>query len=79
VAHAKKSGEPVDLAIVLGGGPKSMGGKKPPALDEAEGDSDELPPGFEAAASEFLDDKMPHEGRMHALKRAIHACMEDYE
>ena len=74
-----------DLAIVVGPG---MGGRKAPRAgmaaamgEEEEGDAmgmeEELPAGFEAAASEAFPDMDP--AGYPALKRLIALCMESPE
>jgi len=72
---AKEDEEGIDLALVLGG---ESGAKKTPkpkaAPVEEEGDDEGLPPDFDTAADEFLDDTLPVEERKAALKRAILAC-----
>ena len=71
----------VDLDELLGGDSKGMPMKKgmmSGADDDEEsseeGDEDSLPPGFDAAADEFLDASLPSEERKAALHRAIKAC-----
>jgi hypothetical protein len=72
----KKKG--VDLAIIFGG--KGKGGEKPPMRDSDEHDDehDELPPGFEAAATEAFPELDGDTERLMALKRAIAACADSY-
>jgi len=68
----------IDLAIIMGGKPKpgaKLGGKEP---DGDEGGDDELPPGFEEAASEAFPDLAGDKERMLALKRCIHLCADSY-
>lgn len=66
-----------DLAVLIGGAPK--GGRKPPgaAMGDDMGAEEELPPGFEAAASEAFPDMDP--AGYPALKRLIALCMESPE
>jgi hypothetical protein len=68
----------VDLDELLGGGASDMSAgdvTEEPAEDDGE---DSLPPGFDAAADEFLDASLPSEERKAALHRAIKACGGEY-
>lgn len=76
----KGGGKPIDLAIVMGGKPKTDAGAKEPLLGKSkEDDSDDLPAGFEEAFSEAFPEAAGDKDRMTALKRLIGTCMDsDY-
>ena len=61
------------LGAVFG---KAKGGSVPPEAEPEMSDDDEIPPDFEAAATEAFP-SMTHE-QMAALKRAIEACKGSY-
>lgn len=69
----KPKGKGVDLAIIMGGKPKGGGDSMPKPKDESSGD--ELPPGFEEAATEAFPDMDPE--RLKAFWRAVKACDAD--
>jgi hypothetical protein len=70
-----KSGKkPVDLAIIMGGKPKSgMDDSK----DDSKPDDDALPHGFEEAFAEAFPDAAGDTEKMQALKRLIMLCDDD--
>ena len=71
---SKPKGKGVDLAIIMG----KPGGKPPIKMPEkSEGSGDELPHGFEEAASEAFPDIGGDMDRLHALKRLIMLCDDD--
>lgn len=79
----KKKG--VDLAIVFGG-KSGKGGDKPSRPDDSEGDDmreekdddDDLPAGFEEAATEAFPDLDGDQDRLKAFLRAVKACTGEY-
>ena len=78
MALAKKGGAGSDMAKMFEGIAGGEGEEAMPPAAEEEPAEDELPPGFLEAGEEFLDDSLPTEQRLAALKRAIHACTETY-
>lgn len=66
----KGKGKGIDLAVIMGGGKEKPA---PPSEDKGE----ELPPGFETAATEAFPDMEGDTERVKALWRAIKAC-DDY-
>jgi hypothetical protein len=79
-----KGAPTMDLAVMLGA-PKKGAGKAPPSDLDVElegpesgemetGGDEELPPAFDLAADEFLDDTLSPDERKQALYRAIQAC-----
>lgn len=68
----------IDLAVVLGGEPGEEKSKRPKPM-AAEPSEEELPPGFQGAAEEYLDESLPMDQRARALKTAIHLCYDQAE
>lgn len=80
---------PIDLAVVIEGGPPGRPGKggasAPPSSAmapfgaEQDPDMAELPPGFDVAFEEAFPEIGADPERMLAFKRLIHLCMESDE
>ena len=73
----------IDLAIVFGkpkkGGPDDApDSERSEAGPDREGDGDELPAGFEDAASEAFPDMAGDPERMASLHRLIKLCSDSY-
>jgi hypothetical protein len=84
-APAKKKA-PVGLMIAIGDEDKGPHSDRGGSLmddeetDEGEEDTaDTFPPGFDAAADEFLDDTLSADERKAALHRAILSCDRSYD
>ncbi len=82
---AKKKGPPaIDLAVIMGGGPKGKGSA--PMSEEDEGEEmpesvdmgapeEESDGAFDVAFEEYSDESLSPEERKAAFRRAVMACM----